>query len=69
MKKLILATATLLSFYANSQEIENGTYIAKEKGQNIRLILKDNQYDLSLMSGKFEIKKDSIILNSQQKKI
>ena len=68
MKKLVLATATLLSFYANSQEIENGTYIAKEKGQNIRLILKDNQYDLSLMSGKFEIKKDSIILNSQQKK-
>lgn len=68
MKILILATATLLSFYANSQEIENGTYIAREKGNNVRLILKDNQYDLSLMSGKFEIKKDSIILNSQQKK-
>ncbi len=68
MKKLVLATATLLSFYANCQEIENGTYIAKEKAQNIRLILKDNQYDLSLMSGKFEIKKDSIILkNSEQK--
>jgi hypothetical protein len=68
MKKILLATATLLSIYANAQEIENGTYIAKEKGQNIRLILKDNQYDLSLMSGKFEIKKDSIILKNQLQK-
>ena len=68
MKKFVLGIATLLSLCANSKEIENRTYIAKEKGQYIRLILKDNQYDLSLMSGKFNIKKDSIILkNSEQK--
>jgi hypothetical protein len=68
MKKIFTILSIFISLFVYSQNItvENGTYIANEKGQKIRLILKDNQYDLSLMSGKFELKKDSILLSSKE---
>ena len=67
MKKIFLLIAIFLSLIANAQnsEIENGVYIAKNKGQKIKLILSENKnYDLSFMSGKYDVKNDSIILKN-----
>jgi hypothetical protein len=61
MKKFLILVSIFLSCSANSQNIANGTYIAKDKEQIIRLILKDNNYDLSFTTGQYEIKKDSVL--------
>ena len=58
MKKFLNLISIFLSLSANSQNIANGTYIANDKDQIIRLILKDNNYDLSFTTGQYEIKKD-----------
>ncbi len=69
MKKITIILSVFIPLFLYSQEntIENGVYSATNKGENIRLILKDNQYDLSIISGTFEITKDSIILDNSLK--
>jgi hypothetical protein len=69
MKKITIIISVFIPLFLYSQvnTIENGVYSATNKGENIRLILKDNQYDLSIISGTFEITKDSIILDNSLK--
>lgn len=66
MKKNLSLLIILLINYAFTQEkqLQDGTYIAKNNNETIRLIVKDNKYDLALIFGTVERKKDSLILNS-----
>ena len=66
MKKSLTIMFILIAYFAFTQEkqLNDGTYIAKNNNETIRLIIKDNKYDLAFTSGRIIQKNDSIILAS-----
>lgn len=71
MKKYsILIAIFLTSIYNFSQntKIENGIYTAKNDTETINLIVQDGKFHISVFSGDFEIKKDSVFLHDFRNK-
>jgi hypothetical protein len=66
MKKLILLSLISTNFlFAQNKKIVPGTYQATAKGETIFLRLKtDSTYELSVGSGKYDVKKDTLIFLS-----
>jgi hypothetical protein len=69
MKKAILLFAVFLthSLFAQQNQPEPGTYISNTKtGDNVKLVIDDNnQFHITLLSGKLEQQNDSIYLRTQ----
>lgn len=65
MKKYSAGFLLFISAISYSQKIEKTTYISNSYGQNIKLNLHDNnQYELVVFYGNYEIKNDTLHLNN-----
>lgn len=66
MKKYCIGSLLLLSAISYSQnKIEKGTYFSNTLGQDIKLNLReDNQYELVVFYGNYEIKNDTLHFNN-----
>lgn len=66
MKKFCIGSLLLLSAISYSQnKIEKGTYFSNSLGQDIKLnLLENNQYELVVFYGNYEIKSDTLYFNN-----
>ena len=59
---LSLLFAGISTSFAQTNGIEQGTYLSTNKGGKIKLnLLEDNKYELVFYSGGYEIKGDSLV--------
>ncbi|WP_223707438.1 hypothetical protein [Flavobacterium potami] len=59
---LMLLFLGILTVSSQTNGIEKGTYLSKNKGQKIKLnLLDDNKYELVFYSGGYEVKGDSLL--------
>lgn len=64
MNKLYLGSLLFLSAISYSQ-VEKGSYVATEKGQKIKLNIKENnKYELVVFYGDYEVKNDTLHFNN-----
>jgi hypothetical protein len=71
MRKLIVTALSLLISvlgFSQTNKIENGTYQANYQGETVNLIVEDGKFHLSIVSGDFQLKKDSIFFVNLNKK-
>jgi hypothetical protein len=71
MRKFIIAALSLLMSvlsFSQTNKIENGTYQSNYQGETVNLIVEDGKFHLSIVSGDFQLKKDSIFFVNLNKK-
>jgi hypothetical protein len=71
MRKFIITVSVLLISvlsFSQTNKIENGVYQANYQGETVNMIVENGKFHLSIVSGDFQLKKDSVFFVNLNKK-